>query len=198
MGWRGYKGTIDVGMLFKKMFCQNCGTRLRIKKNSQIINKGDKEFSNRMPGKGNAIGMSSYYSVTYAYLCPICNSEISYDAQCVIAKEAQKSRKLCNTNDAPSVMKQVNKVFSKIRKKYPSIDVKAYFLYDDGQPYIPENKQSFDKVIVELRTDEKYWSEVCFVKKTFITNGTECYYYEPLHYWENVKDYKNLCKLLLE
>jgi RNase P subunit RPR2 len=44
MGWRGYKGTIDVGMLFKKMFCQNCGTRLRIKKNSQIINKGDKEL----------------------------------------------------------------------------------------------------------------------------------------------------------
>ena len=49
---------------------------------------------------------------------------------------------------------------------------------------------------MELRTDEKYWSEVCFVKKTFITTGTEYYYYEPLHYWENVKDYKNVSVLV--
>lgn len=39
MGWRGYKGTIDVGMIFKKMYCKNCGTKLKIKKNTEIVKK---------------------------------------------------------------------------------------------------------------------------------------------------------------
>ena len=86
MGWRGYKGTIDAGMLFKKMYCKKCGTRLKIKKNSRIVSKGDADFSSAMPGRFSPIGMSSYYDATYIYLCPNCNSETTYDEQCNIAK----------------------------------------------------------------------------------------------------------------
>ena len=99
MGWRGIKGEIDLGMLFRKMYCKNCGTRLKIKKNSEIINKGDKGYSNRIAG-GSAIGMSSYYSVTYKYCCPNCGLEITYDEQCIIAKKQKLlKRKILNEND---------------------------------------------------------------------------------------------------
>ncbi len=91
MGWRGFKGEIDSGMLFKKMYCKNCGTRLKIKKNTKIINKGDEGYSNRIAG--HAIGMSSYYSVTYIYCCPNCGLEITYDEQCVVAKKQKKLKK---------------------------------------------------------------------------------------------------------
>ena len=87
MGWRGYKATIDVGMLFKRMYCRICGTKLKIKKNTKIVKKGDEGYSSKMPGKGNALGMSSYYDVTHIYCCPNCGLEITYDEQCVIAKK---------------------------------------------------------------------------------------------------------------
>ena len=93
MGWRGYKGTIAAGMLFKKMHCENCGTKLKIKKNTEIIRKGDEGYSSRMPGKGNALGMSSYIDVTYTYWCPNCGLEITYDEQCIVAKKQKLSKK---------------------------------------------------------------------------------------------------------
>lgn len=99
MGWRGVKGEIDAGMLFRKMYCKNCGTRLKIKKNSKIINKGDKGYTNRGPG-GSAIGMSSYYSITYTYCCPNCGLEITYDEQCIVAKKQKKlKKKILNENE---------------------------------------------------------------------------------------------------
>ena len=81
MGWRGFTGEIAVGMLFKKMYCKKCGTRLIVKKNTEIVTKDDEGFTNR-----GWIGMSSYSSVSYVYLCPNCNSETTYDEQCYIAK----------------------------------------------------------------------------------------------------------------
>lgn len=95
MGWRGYKGTIDVGMIFKKMYCKNCGTKLKIKKNTKIVKKGDEDYSNRMPGKGSALGMSSYYDVAHVYCCPNCGLETTYDEQCAVArKQKEMQRKI--------------------------------------------------------------------------------------------------------
>lgn len=40
MGWRGYESEIDLGMLFRKMYCHKCGTRLKRKKITAIYHKG--------------------------------------------------------------------------------------------------------------------------------------------------------------
>ncbi len=68
------------------MYCKNCGTRLKIKKNSEIINKGEKGYSNRIAGR-SAIGLSSYYSVTYKFFCPNWRLEITYEEQRIIVKK---------------------------------------------------------------------------------------------------------------
>ena len=95
MGWNGFNGEISVGMLFKKMYCQNCGTKLIIKKNTQTITNGDIGYTNR-----KWIGMSSYDSITYVYLCPNCNSETTYDEQCYIAKiQKTLKTKILKDND---------------------------------------------------------------------------------------------------
>ena len=99
MGWRGYKWTIDVGMIFKKMYCRICGSKLKIKKNTKILKKGDEGYSNRMFGKGNALGMSSYYYVTHIYCCPNCGLEITYDEQCIVAKKQKSLKKKILTEE---------------------------------------------------------------------------------------------------
>ena len=50
-----------------------------------------------MPGKGNALGMDSYYDVTYIYWCPVCNKTITYDEQCIITKKQKllKNKIIC-------------------------------------------------------------------------------------------------------
>ena len=93
MGWRGYKGTIDVGMIFKKMYCKNCGTKLKIKKNTRVVKKGDDDYSNTLHRKVIALGMNSYYDITYIYLCPNCGLEISYDEQRIVAKKQKLLKK---------------------------------------------------------------------------------------------------------
>lgn len=92
MGWTGTSGEIDPGMIFRKMYCKNCGTRLKIKKNVTVVKKGDKGFSYHI-GHGWAIGMSAYNSISYTYKCPKCHHEITYDEQCIVAKEQRKQKK---------------------------------------------------------------------------------------------------------
>ena len=101
MGWRGHKSKIDVGMIFKKMYCQHCGTKLTIKKNTRLVNKGDKDFSNSMPGmRGTPIGMTSYYESSYTYLCPNCHSENTYAEQCTVEKkQKQLKKRILSEND---------------------------------------------------------------------------------------------------
>lgn len=89
MGWRGSVSEIDFGMLFKKMYCKNCGERLKKKKNTEIIKKGDPRFSRRI-GRYIMIGLTSYSMHTYTYLCPNCGLELSYDEQVKIAKIQKK------------------------------------------------------------------------------------------------------------
>ena len=94
------KATIDIGMLFKKMYCQHCGTRLEVKKTTKIVHRGDEEFSSRMAGGMYNIGMNSYQQATYVYQCPNCHFEITYAAQCVIAeKQKTLKKKIISEND---------------------------------------------------------------------------------------------------
>lgn len=99
MGWKGYKGTIDVGMIFKKMYCKNCGNILRRKKISNIYKKGDSNYSNDVLGHAT-IGMDRIEKVHYIYHCSNCGLEITYDEQCIVEKKQKRlKKKILNENE---------------------------------------------------------------------------------------------------
>lgn len=92
MGWKGYEAEIPVGMIFKKMYCHKCGYKLKRKKISKIYKKGDPNYSNDILGQPT-IGMDRIERAYYIYQCPNCHLEITYDAQCVVAKKQKKLKK---------------------------------------------------------------------------------------------------------
>ena len=77
---------IRFGMLFWKMYCSKCGTRLRRQQIKAIINKGDEDFSSYLPGQGYVIGMKRLIKKTYNYKCPQCGKQTMYDEQLRIAR----------------------------------------------------------------------------------------------------------------
>lgn len=85
MGWQGNEMEIPVGMIFKKMYCHECGNRLKVKKISNVYKKGDDNYTDRLLGNFT-IGMSSVKKTHYVYHCPTCGLDITYDEQCNIAK----------------------------------------------------------------------------------------------------------------
>ena len=85
MGWRGYESHIELGMLFRKMYCHKCGTQLKREKITKIFKKGEPGYYNRLGGSPT-IGMSEVARSHYIYKCTNCDSRISYDAQCIVAK----------------------------------------------------------------------------------------------------------------
>lgn len=90
MGWKGHEIEIPAGMIFKKMYCHKCGNKLKIKKVSNVHKKGDSNYSNKILGHAT-IGMDRIEKVNYIYWCPKCNSEITYEDQCAIAKSNKKN-----------------------------------------------------------------------------------------------------------
>ena len=101
MGWKGYESTISLGMLFKKMYCHKCGNKLKRKRETYVIRKGEKGYSNQIAGI-TTIGMDRIQQSYYVYVCPNCNSKITYEEQCVIAKEQKKrGEKIINLTHEP-------------------------------------------------------------------------------------------------
>jgi len=92
MGWKGNELEIPVGMILKKMYCHKCGVQLKKEKVSNVYKKGDPEYSNKILGH-STLGMNKIEKSYFIYKCPNCNSKISYDEQCVIAKRQKKSNK---------------------------------------------------------------------------------------------------------
>ena len=89
MGWTGYESEMDAGMLFLKMYCSKCGTRLKKQKVVNIFSKGEEEFRNHLLGK-TTIGMTKIKKVHYVYKCPTCQDIITYDEQKKIRKIQKK------------------------------------------------------------------------------------------------------------
>ncbi len=99
MGWRGHETTICVGMIFKRMFCCRCGTRLERQEITKIYKKGDKDYRSTIAG-GSTIGMNELEATEYQYMCPNCGLGISYEKQCKIAKrQKQLKKKVLDEND---------------------------------------------------------------------------------------------------
>ena len=99
MGWKGLEINIPVGMIFRKMFCHKCGAQLKKEKITETYKKGEKGYSNKILGH-STVGMSQITKSHYIYKCPSCDSKISYDYQCVIAKKQKLlKKKILNEND---------------------------------------------------------------------------------------------------
>ena len=92
MGWIGYENKIDIGMLFKKMYCHKCGNLLKRKKITNLYKKGEHSYTNFILGRPT-IGMNRIQKCYYIYVCPNCGLEITYDKQCIIAKQQKKDKK---------------------------------------------------------------------------------------------------------
>ena len=56
MGWKGSETKIPVGMIFKKMFCHQCGAQLKKEKITKTYKKGERGYSNKILGH-STLGM---------------------------------------------------------------------------------------------------------------------------------------------
>lgn len=89
----GYEISIPVGMLFRKMYCLQCGTRLKRQKRSKTYTKdefGYKRFVNA--GRRTMINFGTYTRIYYMYHCPKCDTLISYRKQLTLVKETRKKK----------------------------------------------------------------------------------------------------------
>ncbi len=89
MGWKGHEATFPLGMLFKKMYCRGCGTRLKRHRVDNLVKKGESGYDGRLLGK-TTIGMDRKQVSYYVYKCPDCGLEFTYEKQLEIeAKQKQ-------------------------------------------------------------------------------------------------------------
>ena len=115
MGWRGYQTSIDPGMLFKKMYCHKCGTKLKKKKITKICKRDDYEFTDNFK-HSTAIGMNELSIAHFIYVCPNCGSEITYENQCLVAKKQKKLKsKIINESEIKFVKEKFLSNENKLR-----------------------------------------------------------------------------------
>ena len=104
MGWKGQETSIPLGMIFRKMFCHKCGTQLKKQKVSNIYYKGDNGFQKHILGH-RTIGMDKIEKISYIYVCPNCNSSMTYEMQVRISKiQKRLDKKILSDNEQPSEM----------------------------------------------------------------------------------------------
>lgn len=92
MGWKGYETKVPVGMIFRRMYCHKCGFRLKKAKITDVYKKGESGYSNKILGN-TTLGMTEISKSFYIYKCQKCNSEITYEAQCIVAKKQKQLNK---------------------------------------------------------------------------------------------------------
>lgn len=97
--------TMPMGMLWKKMYCSQCGKPLLKKKVSNTYKRGDPGFKTFL--LGGVISVYSYTEVTYIYFCPTCRREISYDDQIEVERTQKKlGRKVVSVEEIPDGSKR--------------------------------------------------------------------------------------------
>lgn len=80
---------MPIGMLLRKMYCAECGTKLARKQVRRTYQRGEPGFRNTLSDR-STINIQSYTKVVYIYRCPVCGKEISYDDQVKVAKKQAK------------------------------------------------------------------------------------------------------------
>lgn len=84
--------SMPIGMLFRKMYCAQCGNLLERKKVKETHRRGEPGFRNTLTDR-STINVGSYTKIYYVYYCPRCKSVISYKDQKVIAREQSKQNR---------------------------------------------------------------------------------------------------------
>ncbi len=90
-----FEAEIDVGMLFRRMYCCKCGTKLKRCSTSRLIKEGELGYDNsRKFGRYHILIPSStpQIHVRYVYVCPNCKQVITYEQQCEIAKKQKQAK----------------------------------------------------------------------------------------------------------
>lgn len=82
---------IEFGMLWRRMYCCKCGTKLKRRSTSKLVNKGELGYEN-MKYLHIYGGPTSQIQVRYVYLCPNCKQITTYDQQIIIAKKQKQAK----------------------------------------------------------------------------------------------------------
>ena len=81
------------------MYCCKCGFLLKKEKVSEVLKKGESGYSDSILGHPT-LGMTEKAISHYIYRCPNCNTTISYDFQCIVAKKQERlKKKILDKND---------------------------------------------------------------------------------------------------
>ncbi len=89
----GYDMEIDVGVLFRRMYCCKCGTKLKRTSISRLVKKGELGHDEHLvPMRVAIYTYSPQIKVRYVYICPKCKQVTTYEQQCQIAKRQRKAK----------------------------------------------------------------------------------------------------------
>jgi transcription initiation factor IIE alpha subunit len=87
---KGFNYSIPLGMIFQKHYCSKCGEKLKKEKTHRVVSKDDKDYY-RYHDYGSYPKID-YNVYEYIFLCPSCQTRITYHEQRVI-KKIQKIEK---------------------------------------------------------------------------------------------------------
>ena len=87
-----YDMEIKVGMLFRRMYCCKCGTKLKRRSTSRLINKGEVGYDEDPLWGMHWYTSGSQVTTRYVYICPNCKQVTTYDEQCKIAKKQKQAK----------------------------------------------------------------------------------------------------------
>ncbi|MBQ7353145.1 MAG: hypothetical protein IJW54_03980 [Clostridia bacterium] len=87
-----------IGMLFKKMHCSICGTKLKRSIMGRTYTKGERGFE-EVNIRGYIGTPKQTYIGKYVYVCSKCKSIITYEQQCKIRKIQKKHNKIILSED---------------------------------------------------------------------------------------------------
>lgn len=103
MGWKGYRTEIPAGMLFRKMHCCACGSRLKRHKISRVFKKGEDGYENRICMFQTTLGMDRIERGYFIYKCPDCGRMTTYEKQLEISKiQKRLEKKVLQDDERPT------------------------------------------------------------------------------------------------
>lgn len=88
----GYSVEINFGMLFRRMYCSRCGTKLKRQSYSSEHRKGELGYEKHFRPRISVSSLETQIIVRYDYVCPYCKRVTTYEQQCLIAKKQKKAK----------------------------------------------------------------------------------------------------------
>ena len=88
---KGVEIYMPFGMVFRRMWCTNCGAKLKRHKVSTEYRRGDEGYKSKMRAGGAMFyNLETYTKITYDYQCPECGKVTTYEEQVKLAKIQKK------------------------------------------------------------------------------------------------------------